>query len=217
MAVPAPRQRVTITGMDVSLSLILDLGGTLVFALSGALLAARRDFDVVGIVVLSIAAGLGGGMARDTLLGETPPRALQDERYLVTALAAAALVFFFHRTIERLTAPFRLLDAIGLGFFAVAGTSLSLEAGLGVAPAVLLGVVTGAGGGALRDVLAGDIPLILRSEVYALAALVGALAFAGADRLLPGAVSAAVGIGATVTLRLLAIHRDWHAPRPRKR
>jgi uncharacterized membrane protein YeiH len=201
--------------MDISLALILDLTGTLVFALSGAVLAVRKDFDIVGIAVLSVSAGLGGGMLRDTLLGETPPRALQDERYLVTALAAAALVFFFHRVIERLSAPFRLLDAVGLGFFAVAGTTLSLDTGLGIVPAVLLGVVTGAGGGVLRDLLAGDVPLILRSEVYALAALVGALAFAGADRLLPGAVSAGIGVGATFILRLLAIRLDWHAPRPR--
>jgi uncharacterized membrane protein YeiH len=203
--------------MDISLALMLDLGGTLVFALSGALLAVRKDFDVVGVAVLSISAGLGGGIVRDTLLGETPPRALQDERYLLTALVAALLGFFFHRTIERLTASFRLLDAVGLGFFAVAGTTLALEAGLGVVPAALLGVVTGAGGGILRDLLAGDVPLVLRSEVYALAALVGALAFAGADRLVAGPAAASLGITATFALRLVAIRFGWHAPRPRRR
>lgn len=203
--------------MDMSLAQALDLTGTLVFALSGALLAVRKDFDVVGIAVLSISAGLGGGIVRDTLLGDTPPRALQDERYLIVALAAALLGYFFHGQIERLTASFRMLDAVGLGMFAVAGTTLALDAGLGIVPAALLGVVTGAGGGVLRDLLAGDTPLILRSDIYALAALAGALTYIGAERLVAGATAAGLGVGVTFALRLLAIRLGWHAPRPRRR
>src|SRR5687768_14916916 len=106
----------------MSLTLALDIIGTAVFALSGALLAVRKDLDIFGVAVLSLAAGLGGGLLRDVLLGATPPAALEDETYLLTALAAALVGFLAHGWIERLSASVRLFDALGLGFFAVAGT-----------------------------------------------------------------------------------------------
>lgn len=204
----------------MTLTLLLDLAGTLVFALSGALLAVRKDLDIVGVAVLSVAAGLGGGLLRDVLLGATPPAALRNEAYLLTALAAAALGFWFHPGIARLArlnAGIRLLDAIGLGFFAIAGTLKSLNAGLDPVPAVLLGVVTGVGGGVVRDLLAGEVPLVLRQEVYALAALLGATIFVLADRGgLARSPAAALGVGATVLLRLLALRFNLHAPKPRR-
>jgi uncharacterized membrane protein YeiH len=201
--------------MDSSLTLALDLTGTVVFALSGALLAVRKDFDIVGVVVLAIAAGLGGGFVRDIVLGETPPRAMRDETYLLAALVAALCGFFLHHIIERVSASVRLLDAIGLGFFAIAGTAISLDAGLGIVPALLLGVVSGAGGGVLRDLLAREVPLILRSDVYALAALLGAGAFVAADAVVVRPIAATLGVTLTFILRLLAIRYGWHAPRPR--
>lgn len=204
----------------MTLTLLLDLAGTLVFALSGALLAVRKDLDIVGVAVLSVAAGLGGGLLRDVLLGATPPAALRNEAYLLTALAAAALGFWFHPGIARLArlnAGIRLLDAIGLGFFAIAGTLKSLNAGLDPVPAVLLGVVTGVGGGVVRDLLAGEVPLVLRQEVYALAALLGATIFVLADQGgLARSPAAALGVGATVLLRLLALRFNLHAPKPRR-
>lgn len=204
--------------MTFPLALLLDLIGTFVFALSGGLLAVRRDFDIVGIAVLALAAGLGGGVLRDVLLGVTPPAALRDEVYLATALAAALVSFLCHPRVERLAASVRLLDALGLGFFAVSGTLRSLDTGLDVVPAVLLGVVTGAGGGVIRDLLAREIPMVLRRDVYALAALLGAAAFVATTQLgLARTPASIVGITATFTLRLLALRYGWQAPRPRHR
>ncbi|MDQ3548013.1 MAG: TRIC cation channel family protein, partial [Chloroflexota bacterium] len=110
---------------SISLLLLLDLTGTFVFALSGGLLAVRKDLDVVGIVVLSVATGLGGGVLRDVLLGRTPPAALERESYLAAAVAAAAVVYFFSVQIERMETPLQRFDALGLGLFAVSGTLTS--------------------------------------------------------------------------------------------
>ena len=202
----------------LSLPLILDLTGTFVFALSGAILAVRKDYDIVGVVVLAISAGLGGGIIRDVLLGDAPPRAIADSVYLLTAITAALLGFFLSSTIERLSASFRLLDALGLGFFAVAGTARSLDADIGAVQAILLGVVSGAGGGIVRDLLARDVPLVLRGDVYALAALAGAAGYWATDGVgLSDPIRSALGISLTVIVRVLAIRYGWQAPRPRGR
>jgi uncharacterized membrane protein YeiH len=200
----------------MDLAFAFDLAGTFVFALSGAILAVRHRFDVIGIAVLAVSAGLGGGMIRDVLLGELPPNALEDEAYLLTALAAGLIGFSFHTTIERLSASFRVLDAAGLGFFAVTGTARSLDADLSIVAAILLGVVSGAGGGVVRDLLAREVPLVLQREVYALAALLGGAVFVAAERGgLAHATAATLGVGATFGLRVLAIRYGWQAPRPR--
>lgn len=201
--------------MHLTFTLVIDLVGTAVFALSGGLLAVRRNFDVIGVLVLSVAAGLGGGMVRDVLLGDTPPAALRNEAYLLTAILAALIAFFFHPRVEQLRGSMLLLDALGLGFFAVSGTNQSLLAGLGPVPAILLGVVTGAGGGVIRDLLALEVPLVLRRDVYALAAFAGSLGFVAVDRVSSRIVAAAVGVVLTFTLRMLAIRFGWQAPRPR--
>ena len=203
--------------MHSTLTLSLDLIGTAVFALSGGLLAVRRNFDVIGVLVLSVAAGLGGGMLRDVLLGDAPPEALRNEIYLITALTAALVAFFFHPRVGQLRGSIALLDALGLGFFAVSGTLQSSSAGLGPVPAILLGVVTGVGGGVIRDLLALEVPLVLRRDVYALAALVGATAFFAIDRISTQFMAASVGILLTFLLRILSMHFGWQAPRPRQR
>jgi uncharacterized membrane protein YeiH len=195
----------------------LDILGTFVFALSGGLLAARKQFDIVGIAVLSVAAGLGGGMTRDVLLGDTPPIAFREEIYLLTALVAAGAVFLFHHQINRMDYSIRILDAVGLGVFAVSGTLKSLDFELGPLPAILLGTVTGAGGGVIRDLLGREVPLILQRDVYALAAVLGGvtlvfLLWIGVDTTL----AALAGLLATIGLRLLAIRFNLQAPRPRQ-
>jgi uncharacterized membrane protein YeiH len=203
--------------VNPDLSLALDATGTVVFALSGALLAVRKDLDIVGIVVLAVAAGLGGGIVRDVLLGDTPPVALQDETFLLIAIGAALIAFFFHPRIGRLNLSVRLLDALGLGVFAVAGALKSLDAGLSPVAAVLLGVVSGVGGGVVRDLLGGEIPLVLRRDIYALAALFGAtLCVVAAESGFPDGVAVAAGIAGTFLLRVLAMTYGWHAPRPGK-
>lgn len=202
--------------VDVSLSLVLDVAGTAVFALSGALLAVRKNLDIVGVVVLSVAAGLGGGMTRDVLLGATPPAALENELYLLTAIGAGMFGFLFHPSIGRLNSGIRFFDALGLGFFATSGTLLSLDAGLSPVPAMLLGIVSGVGGGVVRDILGAEIPLILRQDIYALAALLGSAACVAVVRLgFSTSIAAVAGVIATVALRLVALKFDWHAPRPR--
>lgn len=204
--------------MNPDLLLGLDVIGTIVFALSGALVAVRKDLDIVGIVVLSVAAGLGGGLVRDLLLGDTPPAAIENELYLLLAIGAGLISFFFHPRIGRLNLSVRLLDALGLGVFAAAGTLKSLDAGLSPLAAVLLGVVSGVGGGVIRDILGGEIPLVLRRDVYALAALLGAAICASLK--LSGfadGIAVTAGVGTTVVVRVLALRYGWHAPRPGNR
>lgn len=200
--------------MTLSIGLLLDLAGTFVFGISGAMLAVRRGLDVFGIAVLAVAAALAGGMIRDMLLGATPVAALAEPIYLGAALSSAVLVFFAHGLLERLSKPVMLLDALGLGLFAVAGCRKALQFGLDPLPAMLLGVLTAVGGGVVRDILVAEVPRVLREEVYALAALVGAAIVVIGDRLsLPEAWVLPVGIALAFTLRVLSVRRGWQAPK----
>ena len=198
-----------------TLILALDLGGTMAFALSGAMAGVRRRLDVFGVLVLAAAASSFGGIARDVLIGATPPAALEDWRYLATAVVAGLIAFFWSRLIEKLRNPVRLMDAIGLAFFAVAGTQKALDFGLSPVMAALLGMLTGIGGGIVRDVLLAEVPVVLRSELYAVAALAGAAIVAGGHVLqVPALVTAVVGGLVCFGLRILALRRGWHLPRP---
>lgn len=198
-----------------TLVLVLDLCGTLAFALSGAMAGIRRRLDVFGVLVLAAAASTFGGIARDVLIGATPPAALADWRYLAVAVAAGLVAFFWSTLIERLRNPVRLMDAIGLAFFAVAGTQKALDFGLSPPMAALLGMLTGIGGGIVRDVLLAEVPAVLRSELYAVAALAGAAIVAGGHVLgIPALVTALCGGLVCFGLRILALRRGWHLPRP---
>lgn len=194
--------------------LSLDLLGTFVFGISGALVAVRRGLDIFGIAVLSVAAGLAGGMLRDILLGAAPPTALGEPRYLLAALSAAIFAFFGHQLLARLSKPVMVLDALGLGLFAVSGCRKALEFQLDVLPAVLLGVLTAVGGGAVRDLLVGEIPRVLREEIYALAAMAGAaIVAAGATVGLSDNWVAGTGIVVAFLIRVMSVRRGWRAPR----
>jgi uncharacterized membrane protein YeiH len=198
-------------------ALLLDLVGVFVFALAGALAAVAKRLDIVGVAFLGTVAAIGGGLLRDLLLGDVPPPALADWRYVAVSTAASVLVFFFHPQVSRLTRAVRIFDAAGLGLFAVAGTAKALEAGLGPMPSCLLGVLTGIGGGLLRDLLLGEIPLVLRTgELYAVTALAGSLVVVAADALdVYGAAAASCAIALVFLLRIIAIRRQWSAPLPR--
>lgn len=200
-----------------TLTVVLDLSGVFVFAVAGALAAVRKRLDVVGVAVVGIVAAIGGGLLRDVLIGDVPPPGLRDWRYLLVPTVASALVFAFHRQVSRIFRGVWLLDAAGLGFFAVAGTAKALQVGLGPLPACALGVLTGVGGGLLRDVILREIPLVLSNrELYALAALAGTLVVVVADRLgVYGPGAATVGVGLVFVLRVLSSHRRWSAPTPR--
>ena len=208
----------TVTGLDPTLELVLDLAGVLVFALSGASLAARKRFDLVGILVLATATGLGGGILRDTLLGDVPPVALRDQRYLAVPIVATALVLVAHTAVERMSRPVLVFDAAGLGLFSVVGSAKALDHGLGVLPSVLLGVTTAVGGGVLRDVLARDVPSVFKADsaLYAIPATLGAAATAALWSNDALGAAQAVGIAAAVVVvRLLAMRQGWRAPTAR--
>jgi len=197
------------------LLVVFDLAGIFVFAISGALVAVRKELDVFGVLVLAGATGLGGGFLRDVLIGATPPAALADWRYLMVPVAAGLVTFWYHPTVGRLERQVSVLDAFGLALFCVTGALKSLEYGLGPVPAALMGMVTGIGGGMLRDLLAGRVPAIFRGELYATPALAGAaIAVAGARLDQPVALSALLGGGVCLAWRLLAMWRHWHAPVP---
>ncbi|CAL9528376.1 MULTISPECIES: trimeric intracellular cation channel family protein [Streptomyces] len=194
----------------------LDLAGIFVFAVSGALLAVRKNFDVVGMALLASVTGLGGGLFRDLVIGAVPPAAFTDLGYLLTPLAATVLVFFLHPQVERINRAVMVFDAAGLGLFCVTGTVKAHAYGLGLTASVVMGLATAAGGGVLRDVLANEVPSLLRwdREVYAVPAVVGATAVALLIKAgeLNGVTSGAAAALAFV-LRLLALRYNWRAPR----
>lgn len=197
--------------------LALDLIGTFVFALSGAIAGVRQRLDIFGVLVLSFTASSVGGIMRDVLIGSVPPAAIGDWRYLIAALLAGLLVFIWFPRYLQLAKVQRLIlifDAAGLALFAVTGTQKALGYGLSPIMAPLLGMLSGIGGGMLRDVLVAEIPNVLRSDLYAVAALVGAVVVVIGDQLgiLPS-VAAIVGAAICFCLRLLAIHRGWQLPR----
>lgn len=201
------------TEVQRTLVLVLDLGGTFAFAISGAMAGIRRHLDVFGVLVLSFAASSFGGILRDLLIGAVPPAALVDWRYLTVSVAAGLLAFFWSSAIRRLRNPVRLVDAMGLAFFAVSGTEKALAFGLSPVMAALLGMLTGVGGGVARDVLLAEVPAVLRSDLYAVAALVGAGIVVGGVMLhLPLIVPAVVGGLVCFGLRVMAIRWGWQLP-----
>lgn len=196
-----------------TLLLVLDLFGTFVFALSGALVAVRRGLDLFGVLVLAFAASSAGGITRDLLIGATPPAALQDWRYLGVSVLAGLLTFFRHAHIERMRNPMQLSDAAGLALFAVAGAQKALAYGLPPGMAALLGMLTGIGGGMLRDVLVSEIPTVLRADLYAVAALAGAAVVVLGDMLhMPPTATTLTGAGLCFALRFMAIRFGWRLP-----
>jgi uncharacterized membrane protein YeiH len=192
---------------------VLDLLGTFVFALSGATAGVKRRLDVFGVLVLSFVVGNVGGITRDLLIGAVPPAAISDWRYLAVSVLAGMITFWWPAAIDRLSRPVLVFDGAGLALFAVSGAQQALAYGLNPVMAALLGTLTGIGGGMARDVLLAEIPTVLRSDLYAVAAL------AGASVVVIGNVlhlrSAAVMIAGALlcfALRLMAIHWGWRLP-----
>ena len=198
--------------MHILLS-VLDVGGTFVFAISGAAVAVRRRMDIFGVMVLAFAAGNAGGITRDLLIGAVPPAALSNCVYLGVSVLAGLIVFFRYPLVAKLNHPVLWFDAVGLASFAVAGTQKALQYGLNPVMAALLGMVTGIGGGMLRDVLANEIPAVLRSDLYALAALACAVIVSASHVLhLQPIAPAIVGMVVCFALRFMAIQYGWHLP-----
>jgi len=201
--------------MDSAIVLVraLDLVGTFVFAMSGAALGVRRGLDLFGVLVLGWVTATAGGILRDVSIGAIPPAALASWPPMVLALVAGLLAFRFDRVLERLRHPVQFFDAAGLGVFAVAGTQKALAFGLDWPMAIMLGMISGIGGGIVRDVLTAQVPTLLRSEIYAVAALAGGLVVvAGAKVELDSTIGGLAGIVVCTSLRMLAVYRGWKLP-----
>lgn len=195
------------------LLIVLDLGGTFVFAISGAAAAVKHRLDIFGVMVLAFAAGNAGGITRDLLIGAVPPAAIANWTYVVISVVAGLLVFFWYPAVARLNNPVLWSDAVGLGFFAVAGTQKALEHGINPIMAAPLGMLTGIGGGILRDVLIVEIPIVLRADLYALAALAAAIVVVAGHLLhVSPIVSTIFGGVLCFALRYMAIRHGWHLP-----
>jgi uncharacterized membrane protein YeiH len=196
-----------------TLLVAFDLGGTFVFALSGATAGVKHRLDLFGVLVLSFAAGNSGGIARDVMIGAVPPAAISDWRYIAVSILAGLVTFYWYRIINRLSSPVLVFDAAGLALFAVAGAGKALAFHAGPVAATLLGMLTGIGGGMVRDVLVREIPTVLRTELYAVAALIGAAVVVTGRMLhLPSAAAAAAGAVLCFGLRLMAMRRGWQLP-----
>jgi uncharacterized membrane protein YeiH len=188
-----------------------------VFALSGGLLGVKKQFDLFGVLFLSFVVSVAGGMMRDILIGAVPPVAITEIHYVSIAICGGIVTFFWASRVARHQRLILLLDAVGLGLFAVIGAKKAIEHGIHPVMAAVMGMLTGIGGGMTRDVLAGDIPFVLQSDLYAVAALAG-----GATVSLGYALDVAptyamlLGASACIFLRLMAIYRGWRAPAARQ-
>ncbi len=192
----------------------LEWAGVAVFALTGALVAARKQMDPFGFVLLGTVTGIGGGTLRDVLLGIRPVPWILDPTVVIICAAVSLAAFVSAHQFERedRTRVILWADALGLALFTVTGTAKALEAGAPAVSAVLLGVVTASFGGIIRDILAGDVPLALRRDVYVTASLAGAVTFALANRFLSPDVDDLLGFAVVFVIRGLAIRHGWSLP-----
>ena len=199
---------------------VLEIVGTLAFAVSGAFVGVRRDMDVFGVIILGLTTAVGGGVIRDLILGLTPPRTFQHPIYAMIAIAASVAVFLIARRgfTEKTTGPYSVvmlvMDSLGLGAFTVSAIGTALEQGVEYNAFLLVftGVVTGVGGGVLRDVMAGQTPYIFLKHVYASASLLGAVLCVIMMPLTGDAWAIALGMTATVVIRLLSAYFRWNLP-----
>jgi uncharacterized membrane protein YeiH len=202
-------------GFDPMLLLVLNLAGTFAFGLSGGMAGVRERLDLFGVAVLAVVVGLAGGITRDLLIG-VPPETFRDWRYLAVAGAAGFVTFLAHPFLSRIRRPIDVLDAAGLAVFCVTGASTALDHGLAAAPAVILGAITGIGGGILRDILVRQTPVVLREGLYAIPALIGAAIVVGAAHAGAHGPAAPI-IGATIcfVIRLAGLTLGLNIPRAR--
>jgi uncharacterized membrane protein YeiH len=196
-----------------ALLVAFDLTGTFVFALSGATAGVKHRLDLFGVLVLSFAAGNSGGIARDVMIGAVPPAAIRDWRYIAVSMLAGLITFYWYRIINRLSSPVLVFDAAGLALFAVSGAGKALAFHAGPVAATLLGMLTGVGGGMARDILVREIPTVLRTELYAVAALIGsAVVVLGRMLHVPAPAAAIAGAVLCFALRFTAMRRGWQLP-----
>jgi len=193
---------------------ILDLTGTFVFAISGAIAAKQKGLDLFGICVIAFTVACGGGIIRDLCIGAVPPSGLTNWRYLCAAILATVLTISLYDLVKRLNRPVLFFDALGLSLFAVTGAQKALAYGHNVQVAILLGVITAVGGGVLRDILLNRVPVILEREIYATAALVAAIIIVLGDYLniLKMEWVSIIALISCFSIRILALRNNWNLP-----
>ena len=197
--------------------------GILAFAVSGALIAIDRHFDIFGVIVIAVTTALGGGTIRDIILGDTPPKMFYSFHYLLIATLCAVLVFgvewilqdWFLKERRKIEETINVLDAVGLGAFAVSGVQmvLSTQYGTNAFLAIFLGTISAIGGGVLRDMMSGEVPMVMRKRIYALAAIAGAGAYYVLQLFILETVAIFVGMAITITIRICATHFKWSLPK----
>jgi uncharacterized membrane protein YeiH len=198
-----------------TLLLVVDLMGVFVFAVEGAMAGIRAELDLLGVMVVSFATALGGGMIRDLLIGAIPPNSVRDWRYPATAFAGGGAVFFFYQFFQQVPAQLMItMDAVGLALCAIAGAGKAIEFGINPMLSILMGGVTGVGGGTIRDILLNRVPGVLQADVYAAAALAGALVVVvGLKLKMPRTLVLFGGAGVCFVLRMVAVWRHWNLPK----
>lgn len=214
---PAESRHETVSGrMPGPLVMGFDFAATVLFALEGAILAVGADFDLLGVIVAGFVTALGGGIIRDVLLGSTPPDALRFRRYAIAALMGGLTVFLLADLAEQIpTGALVALDAAGISAYMASGTRKALDFNSIAMTAVFLGTVTAVGGGVLRDLLLNRVPSILVTEVYATAAVAGAVVIViGLHYRQPAARMMVAGAATCFALRMLSYYGDWNLPHP---
>ncbi len=196
---------------------LLDLFGTFIFGLSGAFRAVKYELDILGVLILAIVTGVGGGLARDALMGATPAAALQNENYLIVSIVAGLLVFFWANYLARQWRKIIVSDALGLGVFTAIGVSKALDYGLGPVGAIMMGTITATGGGVIRDIIVKELPAIVKYDFYATASIIGGIGFIVARKF--GAspvIEIAIAIVLTAGLRIIAMKYKLSLPRVKR-
>lgn len=201
----------------------MEMIGTIVFALQGSRVAIERELDILGIVILGLSTAVGGGMIRDIILGNTPPAMFINPVYCIVATLTVVLVIVTYKYKDKIIGNekhpyvvrvFNVSDAIGLGIFTVVGADVSISKGYGenVFLCSFVGVMTGVGGGILRDVLANRTPVVLQKEIYAVASMIGAVSYCYLNRWIPHHIALYLSAGMIVVIRMVAVYKDMHLP-----
>lgn len=214
--------------IEFSLFFFIEVIGTIAFASSGAMVAIKKQLDLLGVIVLGVTTAVGGGMLRDIIIGNVPPALFKDPIYVLLAFITVMLLFIIvrlnqkildGRSIETYEKVMNIFDAIGLGAFTVVGIDTAVLSGYGDYHflIIFLGVITGVGGGILRDIMAGQTPYVLRKHIYACASIVGAILYAWLLNYIDGNIAMLVGACSVVLIRLMATHFCWDLPTATKK
>jgi uncharacterized membrane protein YeiH len=194
---------------------IMGIIGTAAFAVSGVLVGIKNKLDLFGVFVLAILTASGGGLIRDVIIGEGQPVFFTEPKYLFTIIITMILTCFVFKFIKRLMIIIKIFDAIGLGIFTILATNKAISLSMPLIGIVFIAALTGIGGGVLRDILVNDVPLVFKSEIYALAAILGALSFYFLNNYIDVNLNVYICVTIIFTIRVVAIYFNLNLPRLR--